>query len=115
MEPGEYRLQQDTSVGLSVTPGEILYTLHAGSLVKIVELQYVHEDNRVRGRLAEGGWISVKDTADGHAFALRESMVFLPGLYRVLHSTSVGPDAELGEILRTLSQDTLVDIVETRR
>lgn len=70
--PGHYRLQQNTSVGPSPAAGEILRVLDSGSVAEIVEFHFVEEDHRVRGRLAEGGWINIKDTNDGHMFALPE-------------------------------------------
>merc|ERR1711874_872279 len=44
-------------------------TLAAGTAVQIVEIKLVQKDQRVRGRLSSGGWISLFCTQTGYRFA----------------------------------------------
>lgn len=42
---------------------------NVGDVVQIVEIQRVEEKKRIRGRLATGGWISIRDTDGKHCWA----------------------------------------------
>jgi serine/threonine protein kinase len=70
--PGNYTLQQNTSVRPTMEQEEIERILEVGSIVEVVEVSRVDADHRIRGRLAEGGWINLMDTEDGYMFAVRE-------------------------------------------
>ena len=42
-----------------------LRAIPAGVVLDIVETKLCAEDKRIRGKLAEGGWISIENTATG--------------------------------------------------
>jgi hypothetical protein len=71
--PGMYKITQKSAVGPDVKLGETLRALEVGQLVRIVEVQDVVEDKRIRGRLLEGGWISMKNTTDGSVWVTQAS------------------------------------------
>lgn len=71
LAPGEYRVVQQASVTPSVDIRDVVCgELSKGVIVEIVEVRRVENDSRIRGRLADGGWISLRNTATGFAWAL---------------------------------------------
>merc|ERR1719316_911263 len=46
-------------------------TFGAGERVQVVELARLEKDHKIRGRVSSGGWISIKDTKSGRAWAQR--------------------------------------------
>lgn len=118
LEPGTYRVQQNMAVNPTVMQDEILRLLEAGALVDVIEIRHVEKDCRIRGRLVQGGWISIRDTTDEHMFARpaeAKEMDFVPGLYKLRKERAVSESVEReGEILSLLEVDTVVEIVEIK-
>merc|ERR1719313_2337756 len=67
--PGEYRVIEGkgTAIGPSAELGEMTGTLNKGATVEIVEIERI--EKRIRGRLADGGWISIRNTDTGFMWA----------------------------------------------
>merc|ERR1719443_1419462 len=86
--------------------GKFLRVLDKGEHVDIVEIQRVGSESTIRGRLAEGGWISIKNEATGKLWALRDKdsiIGFFKGAMSVQGAGDIGtklvtqaPDAALG-------------------
>merc|ERR1719310_498287 len=60
--PGKYALLRKAGVLATANKGKILRVLEKGADVDITEVQRVEKENTIRGRLADGGWISIKNT-----------------------------------------------------
>ena len=124
--PGKYRAIQ-SRVGVSSDirrGGEILRELKRGEVLEIVDIQHAEEDNRIRGHLAEGGWISVQNTETGYTWVQQEADCTAPHPEparieeddddyrsaqddddRIEAGSDEGGDSEIGEDLGTCAED----------
>merc|ERR1711871_1073749 len=68
-KPLKYQVVQEIAgVSLRVTPdsSKPLRLLCDGDLIEIAEIWNIVEAKRIRGRIAAGGWISIRNTENGH-------------------------------------------------
>lgn len=70
---GKYRVRTKAGVTSELAGEEVVRDVQVGALVEIVEIQRVEETGRVRGRLAEGGWISLRDAEGRYTWAEPEA------------------------------------------
>merc|ERR550514_2493116 len=63
--PGKYTVVHQAGVLRNATLGKVIGVLPKGTSVDIVEVQNVMGEKTIRGRLAEGGWISLHNSASG--------------------------------------------------
>lgn len=89
----KYRvLHPGTAVGADAElAAEQIRELAQGDAVEVVEIRSLEADKRVRGRLAEGGWISIFNTENGYAWAVPETAeASKPLLWRPAWDGSLG-------------------------
>merc|ERR1719160_1721482 len=73
---GTYRVVSCKGVDVTSTArgvGAVVRNIKKGTLVEVVQLQHIDEDDRIRGRLATGGWITIKDAMDGFMWVQPDS------------------------------------------
>jgi len=97
--------------GIRLTGSLPLYTLEAGTYVDVVSIEYVELDQRIRGRLADGGWISIVATGDEQFAGLVNNRFAIPvpvGAYHTTAPLEAGPgwenrirDGEYVEVVQT--------------
>jgi len=66
--PGQYHIMVDaTAVGETRWLGDVIEELNYGDIVDVLEVVWNHEDQRIRGRIAQpAGWISLCCTDEGN-------------------------------------------------
>lgn len=72
LRPGMYEIVHDNATvrSAAVTSSPVVAKLREGEMVKVVEVETVESEARVRGRLEEPvGWISLMDLQDGFRWA----------------------------------------------
>jgi len=72
LKPGMYEIVHDNATvrSAAVTSSPVVARLRVGEMVKVVEVEVVESEARVRGRLEEPlGWISLMDLQDGFRWA----------------------------------------------
>jgi len=76
--PGAYLLVDDTALTPTAdlcSASDIVTTLHAGTVVNVLEVVHKISDKRIRGRInnPSRGWISLLDTSGGKRWAEKQS------------------------------------------
>merc|ERR1719421_1396213 len=69
--PGTYKLlQQAGALPTAKWGNSFSHILRTGTLVHVLEVKNVVEESTIRGKIESGGWISIKNTKTGHAWAM---------------------------------------------
>lgn len=71
-QPGVYKILKSTYSSKSKNKdSQLCSKLFAGQIVTILEIEKVYQQNRIRGRLSTGNWISLTDTLNGCDFVIK--------------------------------------------